>query len=130
LWNLETNECLRTFDGYREVVICLEISFDKTKLYSGSSEGTLREWDISLGKCLKRIDLDHSICCLKLLSRNFLAVGLKETKDNLKIIDLKSYEIVKSLETDSGSVTSLNFDSEKNVLFSGLENGDIKMWQF
>ena len=36
-------------DGVR----CLEISSDKSKLYSGSDDLTIRVWDISLGECLK-----------------------------------------------------------------------------
>ena len=36
LWNLETNECLRTFTGHTYKVTCLEVSSDKSKLYSGS----------------------------------------------------------------------------------------------
>jgi WD40 repeat protein len=121
---------LRTFAGHTELVRCLEISFDKSKLYSGSFDGTLRVWDISSGKCLKTIDLGDAIYCIKLLPSNFIAVGLFESDENLKIIDLKTHEIVKSIETDSRSVTSFNFDSDKNVLFSASSKGLIQMWQF
>ena len=129
MWNLETNECLRTFTGHTRCVVCLEISFDKSKLYSGSHDDNLRVWDISSALCLKTIDLGDAFLCLKLLSSNFIAVGFNGTT-NLKIIDLKSHEIVKSLETDSRNALSLNFDSEKNILFFGLQNRDVKMWQF
>ena len=99
LWNLETNECLRTFNGHTQAVRSLEISFDKSNLYSGSSDKTLRVWKISTGECLRTIDLGSPILSLKLISFDFLAVGLYETKENLKIIDLNSHQIVKSLET-------------------------------
>jgi WD40 repeat protein len=130
LWKLETNECLRTFTGHNWPVKCLEISFDKSKLYSGSEDGTLRVWGISSGECLKTIQLSSPIECIKLLSSNFIAVGLNYTDESLQIIDLKTHEIVKSLETDSRSVTSLNFDLENNVLYSASGYGEIQMWQF
>jgi WD40 repeat protein len=51
-------------------------------------------------------------------------------EENLKIIDLNSLETVKSIETQSLEVWSLNFNPDTNLLFSGLLNGHIKMWKF
>jgi WD40 repeat protein len=68
--------------------------------------------------------------CLKLISCNYIAVGLNMTKRNLEIIDLNSFEIVKLLETQSADVWSLTFNPDENLLFSGLLNGLIKIWQF
>jgi WD40 repeat protein len=130
LWDLETNECLRTLIGHTDYVSCLEISFDKPKLYSVSEDGILRVWDISSGECLRTINLRSVTECIKLLSSNFIAVGLYDATQSLKIIDLKSHEIFKSLETDSRSVTSLNFDLENNVLYSASGYGEFQMWQF
>ena len=75
---------------------------------------------------------------MKLLSSNFIAVGLQlddytilnDDQEILKIINLNSGEIVKSIEIQQSSIVSLNFNSEKNVLFTGLENEDILIWQF
>jgi WD40 repeat protein len=130
LWNLETNECLRTLVGHTDQVNCLEVSSDKSKLYSGSGDKSLRVWDISSGECLKTINLGSWIVCLRLMSSNYLAVGLYDIKENLKIIDLNSDKIVKSIETQSLEVCSLNFNPDANLLFSGLLNGHIKMWEF
>jgi WD40 repeat protein len=131
LWNLETNECLRLFTGHSWPVYCLEISFDKSKLYTSSHNRDLKVWDVSSGECLRTIKFRSTINCITFLSSNFLAVGLLRTEKNLKIIDLKSHEIVKSLETKSRYVTSLNFDSDKNVLFSNNQDpGELQMWQF
>jgi WD40 repeat protein len=130
LWNVATNVFLRTFNDKTDQVSCLEISFDKTKLYSGGWFETLRVWDISSGQCLKVINLNGALLCLKLLSINYMAVGLHETKENLNIIDLNSHEIVKSIQTQSESVHSLNFNRNKNELFVGSNDGPIRMFQF
>ncbi len=129
LWNLETNEFLRTFSGHTDRVRCLEISFDKSKLYSGSDDETLRVWDISTGECLNSIKLNALVLCLKILSSDFLAIGLHGKKENLKIIDVSSYKIMKSLETQSQSVRSLNFNPNENTLFAGSNNGLIQTFQ-
>ncbi len=44
LWDLEGNRCVRTFIGYTSFVNCLEISFDKTNIYSGGLDETLRHF--------------------------------------------------------------------------------------
>jgi WD40 repeat protein len=129
LWNLDKNECLTTFTGHTDSVNCLEISFDKSKLYSSSDDKSLIVWNISSGDCLNTIDLVCPIKCLKLLSSDLLAVGLHDKKENLKIIDLKSLETVKSCKSQSPTVRSLNFDSRKNVLFTGSDSGPVTMLQ-
>jgi WD40 repeat protein len=128
LWDLETNECLRTFIGHTNLVNCLETSHDKSKLYSGSFDLTLIVWDISTGDCLEIINFNYPVVCLKLLSHSFLAVGLSIADDELKIIDLYSFEIVKSIETNSETI--INFISDEKVLFTGSERRSITMWQF
>jgi len=47
LWNLDTNECVRSFTGHGDQVKCLEISFDRSKLYSGGLDKTFRVWDFA-----------------------------------------------------------------------------------
>ena len=61
------------------------------------------KWDISSGQILKSILFHHSVLCLNLLSSDFLAVGLGETTENLKIIELKHFATVKSLNLDTQS---------------------------
>ncbi len=106
LWNLETNKCLRRFFGHEHQVTCLEISSDKSKLYSGSADMSLRVWVILSGVCLETINLVSPISCLKLLSSDFIVVGLSKNKENLKIINLISKETVKSLQTQSDEIMS------------------------
>jgi hypothetical protein len=61
------------------------------------------KWDISSGQILKSILFQHSVLCLKLLSSDFLDVGLEETTENLKIIELKHFATVKFLSLDTQS---------------------------
>ncbi len=130
LWNLETNECLKTFIGHTNQVNCLEISSDKSTIYSGSCDRTLRVWDISSGECRKTIGLNGDIYSLKLLSPITLAVGLDVTNENaLQVINLNSNKIETSIKTESEDVRSLNFNSKTKNLFTGSKNGTLQMWQ-
>jgi WD40 repeat protein len=127
LWNLETNEWMRTFIGHKKRIRCLEISFDKSKIYSSGRCDSLRVWDIYSGECLKIIDIDSPIRCLKLMSAKFLACGYYY---GIVIIDLKSCETVRILKTDE-HVRSLNFDADNNVMYCASEEPvGYQMWQF
>jgi WD40 repeat protein len=129
LWNLMKNECLRTFTGHTDEVKRLEISPDKSNLISGSDDKTVRVWGIYSGVCLKTIDFGSRITSFKLLSSDLLAIGLNNTEESLKIIDLKTLEIVKSCKSQSLTVSCLNFDSKNNVLFTGSNSEPVSMWQ-
>ena len=130
LWNHETDECVRTFQGHLDDVLCIEISRDQSKMYTASWDHTIRVWDISSGECLKVIKLDAKAYCLKLISTNLIAVGVAGQRENLKIVDLTLNQIVRSLDTEFRTVFSLGFNPEENVLLCGIRDGSILMWQF
>ena len=130
LWNFEMNQCLMMFVGHTDRVKCLEISDDKLTLYSGGQDRTFRVWDVTSGHCLKIFDLGSFVLCCRFLSPNLIAVGLLNTNQELKLIDLNSYIIVKSLSFPSDITRSLNFNSEKKILLVGSTNGLVRMWKF
>jgi WD40 repeat protein len=136
LWNIETNQCLHEFKGHIDQVKCLEISADKSKLYSGSFDQTVIVWDISSGELIETIFLKYPIHSLKLLSTEILVAGLRSTRENLSIINLNNYEIVRSVlietyeQSNAFIALTLNFNKEDNVLFVGSENGTIRKCQF
>jgi hypothetical protein len=45
--------------------------------------------------------------------------------DSLKIMDLNSREIVKSVQIENEQAISLKFDSETNILFAGSDDGSM-----
>jgi transcription initiation factor TFIID subunit 5 len=55
LWDLATSRRLATFNGHKNTIWSLDFSADGSMLASGSSDQTVRLWDVS-GK--KKIDLD------------------------------------------------------------------------
>jgi hypothetical protein len=135
LWNIETNECLRTFCRHRDKVNCIEVSADGSKLYSGSMDKSVRVWDISSGVHLAKISFPSFVYCLKLISSEFLAVGclyIRGANENPFIIDLNHYTQVNtpSLWFSNESIISLNFDQKEKRLLIGREDRTIKICQF
>lgn len=51
VWNAQTGQCLRKFEGHRrgvESIVCLSSSLT---IYTSSSDGSIRQWDIVSGTC-------------------------------------------------------------------------------
>ncbi|MEH1906090.1 MAG: hypothetical protein V7L04_33135 [Nostoc sp.] len=58
IWDFETYQCLRTFEGHTRAVISV-VSPDDCVLASGATDQTVRIWDMKTGECL-RILTDHT----------------------------------------------------------------------
>lgn len=48
IWDSLSGECVRTFSGHVDVVQSLAVSADGNSIVSGSSDGTVRVFDISM----------------------------------------------------------------------------------
>ena len=53
LWGLNTSECILTYRGHSQPVLCLTVDSTGTSLYTGSSDNTIRSWELMTGKCNK-----------------------------------------------------------------------------
>jgi WD40 repeat protein/serine/threonine protein kinase len=53
LWELATGECLRTFEGHRDLVTTLCLSYDGRYVLSGSSDRTVKLWQLASGQCVR-----------------------------------------------------------------------------
>jgi WD40 repeat protein len=64
-WELETNSCIRTFQGHTSSVSSLAATVDADRLLSGDSSGSVLLWDIATGQQLASVKA-HSdrVSCL------------------------------------------------------------------
>jgi len=140
--NDNQNPCLYTFESHIEEITAL--SFHNSNLVSGSQDRTLRQWDLQTGHCLQTIDvlwasqmnqttnIDTSmivdkvnpfIGCLQTYDAA-LATG---TSDGLvRLWDLRSGEVVRSLIGHTAPVTCLQFDDK--YLTTGSLDRSIRIW--
>ena len=57
LWDVNSGECLRTFNGHSRVVRSVSFSPDGARLLSGSDDNTVRLWDVNSGKLVWNAEL-------------------------------------------------------------------------
>ncbi len=138
----EEGPCVHTFESHIEEITAL--SFHNYNLVSGSQDRTIRQWDLQTGHCLQTIDVlwasqinqttnvDTSIIvdrvnpfigCLQTYDAA-LATG---TSDGLvRLWDLRSGEVVRSLVGHTAPVTCLQFDDKH--LATGSLDRSIRIW--
>lgn len=148
----ENNEdlCIHNFDAHVDEITALH--FESDVLISGSQDRTIRQWDLNTGKCLQTLDLNFTnrgpsggLSTIRsnnprssvLLTRNeppvigalqcydaALATG---TKDGVvRLWDLRSGQVVRTLEGHTDAITGLQFDSVN--LVTGSMDRSIRIW--
>ncbi|KAF3912324.1 Beta-TrCP [Arthrobotrys entomopaga] len=150
-----TQDChLLTLDSHIGEVTALY--FQHGTLVSGSADKTLRQWDLSTGRCVQTLDIlwtsssststDDSGWSLTNLGRSSSRTNLTEfkadfvgalqcfdaalacgTADGLvRLWDLRSGQVHRSLVGHTGPVTSLQFDD--TYLVTGSVDRSIRIW--
>ena len=64
VWRTSTSEFVRTLHGHRRGIACLQ--YRGNHVVSGSSDNTIRIWDIELGACLRLLEgHDDLVRCIR-----------------------------------------------------------------
>ncbi|KAH3686198.1 hypothetical protein WICPIJ_002832 [Wickerhamomyces pijperi] len=136
--------CVYTFESHIEEITAL--SFHNYNLVSGSQDRTLRQWDLQTGHCLQTIDvlwasqmnqtttLDSSV--VNTIDRSNPFIGALQTYDAalatgtsdgvVRLWDLRSGDVIRSLVGHTGPVTCLQFDDRH--LATGSMDRSIRIW--
>lgn len=148
LWDLsklgfkEDSPLVHSFESHIDEITAL--SFHNYNLISGSQDKTIRQWDLQTGHCLQTIDilwasqmnnstvLDQSLHLDKLhpfigaLQTYDAALATGTSDGTVRLWDLRSAEVVRTLVGHTGPVTSLQFD-ERHLATGSLDRS-IRIW--
>ncbi|KOG98499.1 Mdv1p [Saccharomyces eubayanus] len=138
--------CVYTFESHIDEITAL--SLDSDFLVSGSQDRTVRQWDLRSGKCMQTIDLSFanvlSTSTNVDLSKSTLLTQRSErpsigalqsfdaalatgTKDGVvRLWDLRSGKVIRTLEGHTDAITSLKFDSA--CLVTGSYDRTVRVW--
>ena len=125
IWSLDTFKCIKALEGHPDTLFYLELTLDG-KLLSCSRDKTVKLWHIETGEELKSIEFDHSVCCVKKLNENLIAVAL--INGEIIIYNLNKEHFVKSISVNSSYVYRLLLLSNGNLL-SGSGDGKIMLFK-
>ena len=146
LWNLETGKEIRTITGHSSWVRSVAISRfsigsendnDSNILASGSTDKTIKVWNLSTGKLIHTLKgHTQSVTSLAMSpgAKGDSPILISGSADrSIKIWDLSTGELVRNLEGHTQSITSLAINpanrlSNNKTFASGSTDRTIKIW--
>ena len=119
---------IRTFEGHSESVTAVEISPDGKTAVSGSSDGTLKLWNLSSGKILHSLEGHRSIVTAMEISPDGKTAISGSRDRTLKLWDLSSGKVLHTLEGHSDEVLVVAISPDNKTAVSGSWDGTLKLW--
>uniref|UniRef100_A0A915D849 F-box domain-containing protein n=1 Tax=Ditylenchus dipsaci TaxID=166011 RepID=A0A915D849_9BILA len=132
-WSADTCEFVRTLNGHKRGIACLQ--YRDRLIVSGSSDYSIRLWDIECGTCLRVLEgHEELVRCIRFDSKRIVS-GAYDGK--IKVWDLQAALdprtppnniCIKTLSEHTGRVFRLQFDEFQIV--SSSHDDTILIWDF
>ena len=117
-----TYKCLARMEGHTHAVECLTLYGNK--LFSGSSDNTIRVWDADTHKHLATLEGHTSyVSCLTLCGNKLFSAGYDRT---IRVWDADTHKHLATLAGHTSWVTCLTLYGNK--LFSASADSTIRVW--
>lgn len=109
-------------------VSCVAFSTEGKKIASGSTDGTIRLWDLEGNLIVEPlIGHTHSVLSLAFSSiGSFLVSG--DADSTLRLWNMLGNQIGEPFHMQSGSVTCVAFNPKSNLIISGSSDGALQLW--
>lgn len=130
IWNPQSGKLLRTISGHESDVTALE-QLNNGLLASGSSDSTIKIWNITTGELVKNIEMTSSISQFLVLVNGNLVIRLDRTISYIIILDVKTGDEVRRLETIDKSYDSVDSVINMVLLNDGrlaVSERNITIW--
>lgn len=125
--------CLHTLRSHSGMVHAVAISQDGKLIASGSSDHTIKLWQLETGKLVRTLgrwfDGHSSMVQTVSFSPNGQLLASGSWDDTIKLWLLSTGKPIRTLMTRSNWVNSVAFSPDGQLLASGGANNTIKLWQ-
>jgi F-box and WD-40 domain protein MET30 len=123
IWDLDTGKELRTLEGHTSGVRCLQ--FYGCQLISGAMDKTIRIWNWKTGQCVRVLPGSRGDVLSVNFNNQYLCSG---GKDHMVRVWNFEDKINYVLRGHSDFVNSVRLDGTSRTLFSGADDGTVKLW--
>jgi F-box/WD-40 domain protein 7 len=121
LWNLSAGKCIKKLFGHTSAIWGLDSIAGK--IASGSTDTTLRIWDIEVGETTSTIEaMQDTVWCCQFTDPNTLVSG----GTNVRIWDLRIGECVETLVGHKDGIRCIQADD--HIIVSGSYDATAKVW--
>jgi len=128
-YDLNKGVFVKSLVGHSDSVQCVDILSDG-RIVSAAWDRTIKVWNLNSGQCKQTImNAVHSgsVLCMLVLANDILVTGSDETCYIIKVWDLRTKKLVKTLIGHQGIVSCLSSISDDKIC-SGSWDGTIKIW--
>jgi len=113
-----------TLEGHMGAVRCLQFTNDT--LVTGSSDKTIRVWELSTGKCTKILQDNRWVRCLQYDHDHQVLYTTGMDSTQTKVWSMARGKVVSAFEVPKGFITCLQLASPR--LSTGSLDGTVKIW--
>jgi WD40 repeat protein len=129
VWDLQANREVVRLAGHKRQVNCAVFSPDGRRVVSGSSDGTVRAWDVAGGKQLWKAELPGKpiVSCVTVSPDGRTAL----TGDNaptIRLWDMETGDALFEATKHSGGVNAVAFSPDGKRALSGGDDFVIRLW--
>jgi WD40 repeat protein/DNA-binding SARP family transcriptional activator len=133
LWDIETGEEVRRFEGHRFLVRSVAFGPDgRTALGSSQSmtsdEGDLILWNLETGEEIRRFDTTQDITSIVFSADGSRALTGSAYFSNLTIWDVSTGQEIRRFEGHTGPVFAVAFSPDEAAVLSASEDGSLVLW--
>jgi WD40 repeat protein len=125
LIDINTEKVVKTFTGSRRF---LTISPDGKLMCSGSSDNTVKIWNITTGECIKTLGGHESVVRSVSFSPNGNLICSGSSDNTVKIWNITTGECIKTLKEHKSVVRSVSFSPNGDLICSGSSDNTVKIW--
>jgi WD40 repeat protein len=128
LWDAETGEQLRSFNGHADYVSSVAFSPDGKLIVSGSYDGTIRIWDAESGKQLRSLDPRAGKVYSIAFSPDGKLIASGHVDGDIKVWDAANGRPLNSEKANDYGVYFLVFSPDGSRLLSTGADAKVRVW--
>ncbi len=127
---MESGRCLRVLEGHNGRVWSVAWSDDGSRVLSGSSDRTVRLWEVESGRCLRVFEgHEGGVSSLAWRGENGPCALSGSWDKTVRVWELESGRCLRVLEGHDGKVRSVAWSGDGRRAFSASENGVMREWE-
>ncbi|MCI0714386.1 MAG: WD40 repeat domain-containing protein, partial [Chloroflexi bacterium] len=131
MWDLETGELVREFQGHTELALGLAVSPDGQFLLSSSYDNTLRIWDIETGEQLRQFDMEAGEGLGRVaISPDGTTFAAKSEDGTIRVRDWETGEVLQEMQgsVNFGFVVNITYSPDGTSLLAGSNEDGLEWW--